>query len=666
MTVTSRFAFLAAVSSLACLAQPALADTVPTDELAARFGALEAVASMSLSPDGRHIAYVAPNGGGGEVVFVADMVAGGTPKAVLTSNASGTKLVDCSWPTDTRLICTIVLSTRSAGDVMTASRQLTLNADGSDMKVLTRQTNSRSLRPALFGGSVIDWNGTKPGTVLMLRDYVPESDLNTHLASSLSGLGVEEVDVVSLQRHPVEQPRKDATDFFTDGHGKIRIVGTSPRTGYGYQSGVVSYSYRLKGDGGWHDLGKIDYSDGGHVRGFEPVAVDSAQDVVYGFDDAGGRKALYRIRLDGSLTRELVLSRPDVDVDELITIGRNRRVVGTSYATDRRLVEYFDPSLRSLAGALSQALPTKPQISILDASADESRLLMFAGRDSDAGTFYLFDKATSKLEEVLSLRPQLAPVKLAEMKAISFPAADGTMIPAYLTLPVGSNGRNLPAIVMPHGGPASRDEWGFDWLVQFFAARGYAVLQPNYRGSAGYGNDWYKENGFKSWRTAIGDIDDAGRWLEAQGIAGKGKLAIFGWSYGGYAALQSGVLDPGLFKAIVAVAPVTDLNKLRADRLYWSDYGIVDKMIGTGDHVKAGSPSENAAAITVPVRLYHGTFDSNVDIGQSRLMADRLKAAGRDVSLVEFPGLSHSLVNAAARTQLLSESDALFRKALGL
>ncbi|MEI9851159.1 MAG: alpha/beta fold hydrolase [Sphingomonas sp.] len=126
---------------------------------------------------------------------------------------------------------------------------------------------------------------------------------------------------------------------------------------------------------------------------------------------------------------------------------------------------------------------------------------------------------------------------------------------------------------MPHGGPGARDEWGFDWLAQFFAARGYAVLQPNFRGSAGYGEDWFLENGFKSWRTAIGDVNDGGRWLVGQGIAAPAKLAIVGWSYGGYAALQSAVLDPELFKAIVAIAPVTDLGALKEESRWFTTTG---------------------------------------------------------------------------------------------
>ena len=124
------------------------------------------------------------------------------------------------------------------------------------------------------------------------------------------------------------------------------------------------------------------------------------------------------------------------------------------------------------------------------------------------------------------------------MKAITYPAADGTQIPGYLTLPPGvTEAKNLPAIVLPHGGPGARDEWGFDWLSQYFAQRGYVVLQPNFRGSEGFGAAWYANNGIRGWKTSIGDVCDAGRWLVKQGMVDPSKLAIFGWSYGGYAAL---------------------------------------------------------------------------------------------------------------------------------
>ena len=152
----------------------------------------------------------------------------------------------------------------------------------------------------------------------------------------------------------------------------------------------------------------------------------------------------------------------------------------------------------ALGASLRKALPGSPSITFVDASADESKLVLFASSDTDPGRYYLYDKATHHLAEIMAVRPQLAAVPLATQRPITFKAADGTDIPAYLTLPPGSDGKNLPAIVMPHGGPSARDEWGFDWLSQFFANRGFAVLQPNYRGSSGYGSAWFQKNGFQS------------------------------------------------------------------------------------------------------------------------------------------------------------------------
>ena len=266
----------------------------------------------------------------------------------------------------------------------------------------------------------------------------------------------------------------------------------------------------------------------------------------------------------------------------------------------------------------------------------------------------------------MEVRPPLDGTTLASQKAITFRASDGTMIPAYLTLPPGSDGKGLPAIVMPHGGPAARDEWGFDWLSQFFANRGYAVLQPNFRGSTGYGDDWFAKNGFQSWRIAIGDVNDAGRYLLSSGIAAPGKLGIFGWSYGGYAALQSSVLDPDLFKAIVAVAPVTDLATLRSEASSYTSAMMVGKFIGHGAEVERGSPAQNVASIKAPVLLFHGDIDMNVGVGESRMMASRLRAAGKPVEYVEYKGLDHQLDDSAVRAEKLGKSDAFFRKAMGL
>ena len=158
------------------------------------------------------------------------------------------------------------------------------------------------------------------------------------------------------------------------------------------------------------------------------------------------------------VTRKLISSRPDVDVDGLVGIGRSRRVIGTSYATERRAVEYFDPAIALLSRQLSAALPGRPEVSIIDSTVDGSKLLIRAASDTNPGMIYLYDKATRHMEALLPVRAELAQRTLATVTPITYTAADGTQIPAYLTLPPGSDGKGIPAIVMPHGGPAARDE----------------------------------------------------------------------------------------------------------------------------------------------------------------------------------------------------------------
>ena len=653
---------LATFSVLAlALSGPAVA----AETAAAAFGAREYIQQISLSPDGQKVAMIVPTAGRGVQLQVVDTAGSGPAKAILASTGSPERLSNCRWSTNTRLVCQIYVVVRDAQNRIGFTRLIAINSDGGDLKVLSAQTNDRSLRMSQNGGVVIDWaTDDAPGGILMTRDYVPERSTGTHLASEEDGLGVDRIDTSTLARRSVEKPNLNAIEYIGDGRGSVRIMGVRPTRSSGYASDKILYFYRQAERRDWLPLGQLNIGAAGY-SGFSPEAVDPKLNVVYGFDVQDGRQALYKTALDETLKRELVLARPDVDVTGLVRIGRQNRVVGASFVTDKRETEFFDPDLRKLGLALGKALPGR-LVTFVDASADESKLLLFAGSDSDPGLYYLYDKATRNLQELIAARPQLEKLKLATVKAVSYPAADGTPIPAYLTLPPGSDGKNLPAIVMPHGGPSARDEWGFDWLAQYFAQQGYAVLQPNYRGSAGYGAEWFQKNGFQSWRTAIGDVNDAGRWLEKQGVAAPGKLAIVGWSYGGYAALQSAVVDPDLFKAVVAVAPVTDLETLRSEFLNFTSYLQVSNFIGKGPHVTEGSPAQNAARIKAPVLLFHGDLDANVGIGESRLMERKLKDAGRKAELVEFQGLDHQLNDDAARTQLLAKSDAFLKAALGL
>ncbi|MGC6330844.1 alpha/beta hydrolase family protein [Rhizorhabdus sp. FW153] len=635
-------------------------------DLAAAFGAREQIQKISMSPDGTRLAYVVPTKGQGSALLTFAPGVDQQPKVALMSDGETDRLSGCHWITNSRLICDIWGLTRTPDSalygIIAFSRIVAVDMDGGNLKMLSKSSGFDGRGDNTNGGRVIDWLADEDGAVLMTRMQLAEDRIGSRLGSSEAGMVVDKVDTRTLATSRVERPEQYLTGYLTDGYGHIRVKGVELFEN-GRNSGLIRYFFRAADSKKWESFSTYNYMD---QTGFLPVAVDHERNAVYGFDKTEGRRALYRMALDGSGSRELLLARPDVDVDDLVQIGRRNRVIGASYATDARYSVYFDEKIAKLRDSLAKALPGQPMVSIVDSSIDEKKLLIRADSDKDPGVYYILDRATKQMATFQPVRPQLEGLKLAEMRPVSFPAADGTMIPGYLTLPPGSRGKNLPAIVMPHGGPEARDEWGFDWMVQYYAARGYAVLQPNFRGSTGYGDDWFQKNGYQSWPTAIGDVTDAGRWLIKQGIAAPSKLGILGWSYGGYAALQSAVIDPTLFKAVVAIAPVTDLPALKQDSRWWSYYRLEADRIGDGPQAVQGSPARRAASIKAPVLMYHGTMDRNVDIEQSRLMDKALRAAGRDSRLVVFENRDHQIDDSEMRAQMLRESDAFMRKAMGL
>jgi acetyl esterase/lipase len=635
-------------------------------DAAAAFGARRGVTSLTLSPDGKHVAYIAPAQGQGTAVMTVTL--GKDAKAIgAAGSGENLRFTRCTWVSNARLACDAFLMRKDVTpgyrDVLPVSRIVAFDADGANLKMLSTQLNEYSRGYLLYGGTIIDWLPEEDGAVMMTREYLPDVHTGSRVGSSKSGLGVDRIDTRTLAVTPIEKPSLDAEDYITDGHGTVRIMA-SRETTVGYQmTDATVWLYRTPGSRTWMTLGIYHEAD---RSGFLPLAVDRELNAAYGLKKLDGRMALYTVKLDGSMHEELVYARPDVDIANVVKFSRQQHVVGVIYATDISQVHYFDPKLEQLMQVLHKAIP-QPLLSISEASLDETRLLLWAGGDSDPGVSYIFDRNSRQLNTFLVARSELEGVKLASVKAVSYPADDGTLIPAYLTLPPGKeNARGLPAIVMPHGGPSARDSWGFNFLAQFFANRGYAVLQPNYRGSAGYGDAWSVKNGFRSWSVAIGDVLAAGRWLVAQATADPGRLAIVGWSYGGYAALQSAVVNPDLFKAVIAIAPVTDLALLKAEHQNFGDFQLVSDFVGSGTSMHEGSPIEHAERIKVPVLLFHGGMDFNVSIEESRRMAARLKAAGRDCELVTWGKLDHQLEDSEARAQMLRRSDEFLRKALGL
>jgi dipeptidyl aminopeptidase/acylaminoacyl peptidase len=649
------FAALLLLQGSACLA-------ATLDEDAKAFGTRENIQWMDISPSGNTLLAVASGPGRTSVLQIVDP-ATKAAHSIIMSTGDPESISWCRFASETQLVCSYGGYTKVDDDIVEFSRLVTLGIDGKNVKQLGQPQRATDLGIHQFDGDILDWLPDDPGSVLMQRNYVQQAN-NTGVGDPVEGdegLGVDKIQLSSLRVSTVEPVQKEAQSYMTDGRGNVRMEMLAKMNGDSL-SGAFKFKYRRAGSSKWEDFSDFDSRNG---SGDYPLAIEASTDSAFVLASKDGRDALYRVKLDGSGTRTLIAANDKVDIDDVVRLGHGQRVIGYSYVDDRRRTVYFDNQIKSLAAALGKAIPQFPEIAFINASADGSKLLMFAYSDNDPGSFYLFDKTTQHLDEIAPVRVPLISKQLASVQSISYPASDGVSIPAYLTLPPGSAGKNLPAIVLPHGGPTARDEWAFDWLPQFLAARGYAVIQPNFRGSSGYGDDWLAKNGFQGWRTSIGDITASAKYLVSKGIADPKRLAIVGWSYGGYAALLSAAEQPTLYKAVVAVAPVTDLNLLKRESNDFTDSALVKSFVGSGPDTIQGSPLRRAADIKVPVLLFHGDIDGNVNIAHSQKMVAALRSAGDQAELVQFHGLDHQLDDSDARTQMLTKMGAFLDGLIG-
>lgn len=655
-----RLVKLYAASLLASVATSASAEVMPLDQAAKAFGTRESVESIAISPSGNRLVLLASGAGRTSIVRIVELPTMQT-RTIMSSGGDPESLRWCDFASDTQIICRHAGNGMIDSDVVGYGRLITFNVEGQDIKELGQRRSFYDVWIRQYDGAILDWLPGQTGAVLMERTYMPEAyKMNTRLVRDEEGLGVDRIELPSLKSSPIESAHRGTSGYMTDGRGNVRLMTTAGTAAAGrLLSGNFKYHFRAKGSKDWKPLGEYDAVS---ETGITPLAVDADTNSAYVLKPLNGRDALYRVKLDDVGTETLVANDQTVDIDDVVRFGHGQRVIGYTYATDRRHTVYFDAEFNKLSDSLGKALPNQPLVYFTGSSADGNKLLLFAGGDTIPGAYYLFDRKAHSLNELALARPELEGKPLAAVQPISYPAADGTQIPAYLTLPPGKEAKGLPAVVLPHGGPSARDEWGFDWLAQFLAARGYAVIQPNYRGSAGYGEDWQSENGFKNWQQSIGDINAAARYLSSAGIADGKRIAIVGWSYGGYAALQSVVVDPSLYKSAVAIAPVTDLTLLKQDARNFTNSKMVREYVGSGDNVVAGSPLRHADKIKVPVLLVHGDLDSNVSISHSEKMADALSQA----EFVRFRGRDHYLNDSEARVQMLTKMGELLDRTIGL
>ena len=335
---------------------------------------------------------------------------------------------------------------------------------------------------------------------------------------------------------------------------------------------------------------------------------------------------------------------------------------GVDLDRDVRRVDFFDPALAAIWTAIEKAYPDE-RVRLESWTRDHRKVVVLVDGARD-GYAYALDDLDAKSGDWLGpVYPMLPQELIAQPKALTYKAADGLEIPAYLTMPAGSSGRNMPLIVMPHGGPADRDTLDFDWLREALVSRGYAVLQPNFRGSSGYENG-FLASGYGQWgRKMQTDLSDGVRYLTAQGIVDPKRVCIFGWSYGGYAALAGAALDPGVYRCAADMAGPADLQLMLqqvqtqtglrdSETLrYWDRYMGAK---GASDPVLAEiSPAKQAAKVAIPILIVHGKDDTVVDYQQSVAMANALKRAGKPYTFVTLDGEDHWGSRSETRLKLL-------------
>ena len=398
----------------------------------------------------------------------------------------------------------------------------------------------------------------------------------------------------------------------------------------------ILFSYKHPETGKWDEHHRLYAS---RREGMAPVAFDSDGRRVYMQDNRGLDKAVIRAYdlVDRTLGEPLFggVAVEAVDVLQASNPEEFGNVVGFFGYDESIVIEYREPKRRSIQQRLEKALPGGLDHRLMSYSDDLTMIVVRSSGPREPGLYHLLVNG-SQLVPLGRSFPHLAPEKLADTRFVSYPARDGLEIPGFLTLPQGTEGP-LPAVVMPHGGPWARDYLGWDMWAQFLANRGYAVLQPQFRGSEGWGQALWRA-GDREWGQKMqDDKDDGARWLVAKGLAEEDRIAIYGYSYGGYAAMAASVRPNSPYQCAIAGAGLSELRTF--DKITYESPFLREYQNPT---VAGLSPLDHVKAASIPIYLFHGDRDQRVPIEQSRKFANALRRAGKDVKYEEITDLWHS------------------------
>jgi dienelactone hydrolase len=595
------------------------------------FAALPTFAGLDLAPDGKRIAMLRVFNGRYHlnVVNVED----GTSELLLAGNRRRFRW--CRFANDERILC----ATDRAGDARDRIRLQAVNVDGS---------GKLTLRPAALGegtvgrmafqGDVVSWLGDDPNHVL-LAVQVDASSVN-----------IVRVNIYSNAQEPLETGLPLLHSWHADGQGEVRVG-----------SGLIGADFRWVGrPPGAEGFTQLPDARGQDLTPLGVLGVSANGAAFYSaLRGSSGRIGVYELSVaDGNITRQL-LEDPRFDFTGNLAFASDGSLFAAFHTRDLPTVRLLDPGWQARMDAIREVVPDDVLLPV-SWDRDGVRMVVRGLSAGQSSSYYFYDYETRDLLRLGGSHPHLG--EHGNVRAVEYQARDGHSIPAYLTLPPGRSPRRLPAVIIPHDGPAARVSAEFDYLVQFLASRGYAVLQPNFRGSTGYGRQ-HLEAGLGQWGLKMqDDVVDGIDWLKSQGIVDSGRVCILGRGYGGYVALMASIRTPSKIRCAVSAGGISDLRAMLGNLRSFGFDRLNRSMILRGmrgwSRLDVNSPLYNAQRVDVPVLVMHGEADRVVPVNQSRRLARALAAAGKAYRYVEQPGADHALSVEAHRLQFLEEVEA--------
>lgn len=569
-----------------------------------------------LSPDGKKLVLEMDVQGERRILV---MPLHGEGESVVINKPDETEIFDVSWVNDEWLIAQLGRKGRYQGFPTYISRVVSFRADGKEMHLL--EPDSRQMMP--YGGGVA-WMAND-GTPRILLEYA----LDGSHSESAYFPQVAMVDVSTGKFSREVSPMQDITDWYADGTGMIRVgVGAEKR---GARTRMV---YRDPGDSLLKERASVEFGE----ELVAPVLFLADGKTALTISNRDGHDAVYELDLVSMSLGKKIFGVPGYDVSGIVKNASENRLLGVRWRDQRSRVKWFDQTMADAQALLEASLPGHAPM-IVSSSDDLNRHVVYTSGNQGIAGYFLFDVGQKRL----------TPISRAEddggwaiPRTYRYTARDGLAMDAVVTLPRGLEAKNLPVLIMPHGGPRARDSEGWDTWAQFFADRGYAVIQPNFRGSTGYGVEFEKA-GLGEWGLKMqDDVDDALAWAVKKGMVDPRRACIIGGSYGGYVAMRAAERNPDLYRCAISFAGVSDLGEMmRHDSKGYFGAGLRKYWKGQLSDVDGVSPINNVEAIGIPVLLVHGKKDQRVPVEQSREMAEKLTKAGKDVLYIEQKDNDH-------------------------